>query len=205
MQFYDEYKVKSQLGVDDLVARLPWCQFVTASVGGEMNFGIFNHVYVAGKLILHLNVEDPQVADLKASSKGTLLFTEFFTTTPSYFVDANYGGAATAWYRYAECSVEVEFAATPEAKVDLLKALMDQRQPEGRFVPMTVDSRLYKGSIDSLELLICTPLSWKTKFKLGQNRPVETRLRVAGQLRGRNMPGDVAAASAIEDWVSRER
>jgi len=42
----------------------------------------------------------------------------------------------------------------------------------------------------------------RTKFKLGQNRPPETRRRVIDELRKRGRPSDQRAADALE-WTLR--
>jgi predicted FMN-binding regulatory protein PaiB len=45
------------------------------------------------------------------------------------------------------------------------------------------------------------PVQITTKWKVGQNRPVEKRLEIIEKLKNRNQGNDLRAAMEVERWI----
>ncbi|HUP56026.1 MAG TPA: FMN-binding negative transcriptional regulator, partial [Bdellovibrionota bacterium] len=170
--------------------------------GDEVACGVFNHVRAEGKLYLHLNRRDEQVACLRESDSATLVFQDILAVIPSYWVDEKYAGAATTYYRYAELRCRARVLESDEELTRVFRSLMGRYQPEGRHEPLSPDSATYRSSYAMLSVVELEPLSVRTKWKIGQNRPVETRLKVAAELEKRAQGQDLRAAAEIRKWIA---
>jgi len=204
MQFYPYYRQPDAREVADLIDSAQHCQLVTISSDGTPHVGLFNHHFDGGCFYLHLNRMDEQVADLRSTGRGLLTFLEFFATIPSYWVDPHDGGVATAYYRYAEFDCSVELIEDAEGMVEPLQTLMDRYQREGGYDPLHAHSPIYASSIARLVVVRCTPLATRTKWKLGQNKPVETRRAIIEKFRDRKGPNDERAALMVERSIAAE-
>ena len=81
---------------------------------------------------------------------------------------------------------------------------MDHYQPEGKYEALNPESPTYEKSFKALVIVKLIPTSSRTKWKLGQNRPVDTRKRVVEKLKERDSLRDLHAAQAVEEWISSE-
>ncbi len=198
MRFYPIYEQTDQKNVEDFIRSQASCRIITMTSDKKTHYGIFNHFFDGQSFILHLNRLDEQVHDLKSNPNALVVFEEFLSVIPSYWVDENYAGAATSYYRYAEFDCQAEVSDTPELLRDALQKMMDHYQPEGQYVPLDPGSSLYKKSFDALVIIRLTPTSSRTKWKLGQNRPEASRRQVAKRLRERGTPNDLRAAQEVE-------
>ena len=80
------------------------------------------------------------------------------------------------------------------------RRLLARYQPEGGFRPLAVDDPLYARVLTHLVAVHLAVTAVRVKFKLGQNRPPETRRRIVAELRKRGRPNDHLAAGAL-DWM----
>lgn len=197
MQHYPMFQNVSEEEIDDLVTTLPYCTLITQNKKGDIHIGIFNPVKVGNDFFLHLNKHDEQTKDMVEVPRAKLIFHEFLAVIPSHWVDEKYGGAATSYYRYAEFSASVEVTLDPAQLVEKLTPMMKRFQPEGGYEPLSAESETYKKSWAMLALARVHTYSVKAKWKLGQNRPPETRLKVAAKLRERNQGLDTKTADLV--------
>jgi len=204
MQHYGIYRNVSEDEIDDLVTTIPYCTLISQSKLNEIHIGIFNPIKVDGDFYLHLNKKDEQVKDLVEVPRAKLIFHEFLATIPSHWVDEKYGGAATSYYRYAEFSGSAEVTLDAEKMVEKLTPMMKHFQPEGGYEPLSASSPTYKQSWDMLALVRIHSYSVRAKWKMGQNRPVSTRLKVAAHLRERNQGLDRKASELIEQMCKHQ-
>jgi predicted FMN-binding regulatory protein PaiB len=78
---------------------------------------------------------------------------------------------------------------------------MARYQPEGGFRAISPDDPLYRGALRQLAAVRLGVERVRTKFKLGQNRPPETRRNIVQFLRERGRPNDARAAEALESTL----
>jgi transcriptional regulator len=189
--------------VDHFVRSQELGRLVTVGEDGTPHVGLYPFI-VSGNLIeLHLVREDEQAADLRARPRCVFEVDEVLAVIPSYWVHPEYAGAATAYHRTVifECLGSV--SEEPEAVAAQQLRLLAKHQQEGGFRPLAVGDPLYAGHLARLAALGLQVLRRRVKFKLGQNRPVETRRRVIAELRKRGRPNDARAADALEWTIAR--
>jgi len=186
--------------VDRFVRSQELGRLVTVGEDGTPHVGLYPFI-VSGNLIeLHIVREDEQAADLRARPRCVFEVDEVLALIPSYWVHPEYAGAATAYHRTVifECLGSV--SEEPEAVAAQQLRLLAKHQEEGGFRSLAVGDPLYAGHLARLAALGLQVLRRRVKFKLGQNRPVETRQRVIAELRKRGRPNDARAADALE-WT----
>jgi predicted FMN-binding regulatory protein PaiB len=174
------------------------------SVGGDgmPHVGLYPFVRTERTVDLHMVRQDEIAVDLRARPRCLFEVDEPLGVIPSYWVHAEYGGSATAYHRTVifECTASV--VDDPRAVAAQQQRLMARYQPEGGFRPIDPDDALYRGALAQLAAVQLTVERVRTKFKLGQNRPAETRRKVVQFLRERGRPNDARAAEALESTLS---
>jgi len=188
--------------VDEFVRERTSCRVVTLAADGQPRCGLYNHVRDDGTFVLHLSRLDEQLEDLRLRPRALAIFDETPALVASHWVDETYGGAATAYFRWAEFDCRVEVTEEPEALRAALQKMLDRYQPEGKYAALDPASDVYRASFASLALVRLIPTASRAKWKLGQNRSAEIRRRVAFQLRERARPEDLILAREVEAWLA---
>lgn len=201
MKHYPKYIQKNEAEVERLVQSMSMCLFSTFN-GGNKETGVFNPVYRDGFFSLHLNKTDEQFKTLLNSNTAELIFFDFLCNIPSYWIDEQDGGVATSYYRYAEFKCEVKIYSSMEEVANKMGCFLEKYQAEGGYVPIKVDSPIYKSSLKMLGIVELRPIEIITKWKLGQNRSVKKRLEIIEKLKKRNEKEDLRAAIEVERWVA---
>jgi predicted FMN-binding regulatory protein PaiB len=201
MKHYPKYFQKNESEVDRLVQSMSMCLFSTFN-GEKKETGVFNPVYRDGIFTLHLNKTDDQFKTLLNSNSAELIFFDFLCNIPSYWVDEKDGGVATSYYRYAEFKCEVKIYSSAEEVAHKIGCFLEKYQAEGGYVPIKVDSPIYKRSLNMLGIVELRPKEVVTKWKLGQNRSVEKRQEIIEKLKMRNDKEDHRAAVEVERWIA---
>lgn len=201
MIFHDYYAKVDPREVDRFVQSQELGRLVSVGEDGVPHIGLYPFVYGGATIDLHLVRADELVADLKARPRCVFEVDEVLGVIPSYWVHAEYAGSATAYHRTVifECTATVveEPAAVAAQQLDLLA----RYQPEGGFRALRPDDPLYRGALAQLAAVRLSIQSVRPKFKLGQNRPAETRRKVIAHLRERGRPNDVRAANALQSTL----
>jgi predicted FMN-binding regulatory protein PaiB len=201
MIFHDYYAKIDAQEIERFVQSQEMGRLVSVGAGGMPHVGLYPFVYGGQTIDLHLVRADELVADLKARPQCVFEVDEVLGVIPSYWVHPEYAGSATAYHRTVifECSATVveEPAAVAAQQLDLLA----RYQPEGGFRALRPDDPLYRGALAQLAAVRLTISQVRPKFKLGQNRPAETRRKVITHLRERGRPNDARAADALESTL----
>ncbi|MEX2146452.1 MAG: FMN-binding negative transcriptional regulator, partial [Candidatus Rokuibacteriota bacterium] len=183
MIFHDIYAKVDPGEVDRFVHAQELGRLVSVGADGMPHIGLYPFVYGGATIDLHLVRADELVADLKARPRCVFEVDEVLGVIPSYWVHAEYAGSATAYHRTVifECTAAVveEPAAVAAQQVDLLA----RYQPEGGFRALQPDDPLYTGALAQLAAVRLSVHGVRPKFKLGQNRPPESRQRIIAHLR----------------------
>jgi predicted FMN-binding regulatory protein PaiB len=186
--------------IDRFIATQDMGRLVTVGEGGTPHVGLYNFVYAAPAVELHLVRADEQVADLKARPRCVFEVDEVLAVIPSHWVHPEYAGSATAYHRTVIFECEGAVAEDPAAVMAQQQRLLAKHQPEGQYRPLRVDDPLYKGALNHLAAVTLRITACRAKFKLAQNRPVDARMRVIEELRKRARPNDARAADALQ-WT----
>ena len=200
MIFHDYYSDIARVDIDRFVATQEMGRLVTVGGDGTPHVGLYNFVYDAPAIELHLVRADEQVADLKARPRCVFELDEILAVIPSHWVHPEYAGTATAYHRTVifECAAGV--AEDPAVVMAQQERLLAKHQPEGGFRPLRVDDPLYQGALNHLAAVSLRITACRAKFKLAQNRPPESRKRIIEELRRRGRPNDARAADALQ-WT----
>ena len=179
MIFHPYYADIPAAQVDAFVDAQELGRLITVDANGTPHVGLYPFVRSEGTVDLHLVREDEVAVDLRARPRCVFEVDEPLGVIPSYWVHAEYGGSATAYHRTVifECTASV--LDEPRAVAAQQQRLMARYQPEGGFRAIDPDDPLYRGALRQLAAVRLTVERVRTKFKLGQNRPAETRRKVA--------------------------
>jgi predicted FMN-binding regulatory protein PaiB len=187
--------------VDAFVDAQELGRLITVGADGVPHVGLYPFVRTGPTVDLHVVREDEIAVDLRARPRCVFEVDEPLGVIPSYWVHAEYGGSATAYHRTVifECIATV---IDDEAAVAAQQQrLMARYQPEGGFRAIDPDDPLYRGALRQLAAVRLSVERVRTKFKLGQNRPPETRRTIVQFLRERGRPNDARAAAALESTL----
>jgi predicted FMN-binding regulatory protein PaiB len=174
------------------------------------HIGLYPFFPVEGGFELHLHTADEQIADLRRGPACLLEIDDVLSTIPSYFVDPENAVFATAYHK----TVAFECAATlvddPEEMAAQQARIISRYQPEGRYRAVRGDEAMYGGFLRVLVGVRLVIKATKVKFKLGQNRDLETRARIVEQLRARGAVDDARTADALQwtidlGWTTKGR
>lgn len=205
MIFHAYYAEIPRSEIDRFVLTQELARLVTLGDDEMPHIGLYPFVYDGTALDLHLVRADEQIQDLKRRPRCLLELDEVLGVIPSYWVHPQYAGSATAYHRTVifECSATV--IEDPAAVAAQQVRLLTRYQPEGGFKPLDPADPLYGGALAQLAAARFEITRCRAKFKLGQNRPAETRRRVIAELRQRGRPSDLRAADALEWTLSVQK
>jgi len=201
MIFHAYYADVPAAQVDGFVEAQELGRLITVGADGIPHVGLYPFVRSAATVDLHVVREDEVAVDLRARPRCVFEVDEPLGVIPSYWVHAEYGGSATAYHRTVifECTATV--VDDPAAVAAQQQRLMARYQPEGGFRAIDPDDPLYRGALRQLAAVRLSVERVRTKFKLGQNRPPETRQKIVQFLRERGRPNDARAAEALESTL----
>ncbi|MBI4635407.1 MAG: FMN-binding negative transcriptional regulator [Candidatus Rokubacteria bacterium] len=200
MIFHGYYAEIPRAEIDRFVRSQELGRLVTLGQDGTPHLGLYPFVYDDGAVDLHLVRSDEQIADLRARPRCLFEVDETLAVIPSYWVHPEYAGSATAYHRTVIFECEGTVVEEPAAVAAQQQRLLARYQPEGGFRPLAPDDALYRGALAQLAAVRLGITRVRAKFKLGQNRPVETRRKVIGELERRGRPNDRRAAEALR-WT----
>jgi predicted FMN-binding regulatory protein PaiB len=204
MIFHDYYTDIPEAAVQRLVESQELGRLVTVGPDGMPHIGLYPFVHDGRTVDLHLVRADEQVADLRERPACVFEVDEVLGVIPSYWVHPQYAGSATAYHRTVIYECVASVVEDPEAIAAQQRRLLDRYQPEGGYRPLDPADPLYRGALAQLAAVTLRITRRRPKFKLGQNRPPETRRGVIAELRRRGRPNDGRAADALEWTITGE-
>ena len=156
MIFHDYYANIPRAEIDRFVEGQELCRLVTLGPDGTPHLGLYPFVYDGGTLDLHLVRVDEQVQDLTSQPRCLAEVDEILGVIPSYWVNAQYAGSATAYHRTVifECNATV--IEDPAAVAAQQRRLLARYQPR-------VWSRSFSASFDVSIPGIASPSSSLTR------------------------------------------
>jgi nitroimidazol reductase NimA-like FMN-containing flavoprotein (pyridoxamine 5'-phosphate oxidase superfamily)/GNAT superfamily N-acetyltransferase len=122
---------------------------------------------------------------------------ELVAHIPSWMVDPRWACPASTLYRSVQVHGTLTAITDLAVKAQVLTALMERWQPEGRYEPMTADHPHYRGELQGTLVIRVDLARVDGKEKLLQNRKPEEIVRVLEGLWERGAAGDPEAIEAI--------
>src|SRR5262245_37161943 len=202
MIFHGYYTNVPRAEIDRLVDSQELGRLVTVGPDGTPHIGLYPFVRDGETVDLHLVRADEQIADLRERPTCVFELDDVLGVIPSYWVHKEYAGSATAYHRTVifECAASIN--EDPAAIAAQQRRLLDRYQPEGGYRPLDPADPLYRGALAQLAAVRLQITRCRPKFKLGQNRPADTRRHVSAELRRRARPNDARAADALESTIT---
>lgn len=200
MIFHDYYTDIARSEIDRFVATQELGRLVTVGPDGAPHLGLYPFVYEGDQVDLHLVRADEQIADLKAHPRCLFEVDEVLGVIPSYWVHAEYAGSATAYHRTVLLECRATVVEDSQAVAAQQLRLLARYQREGGYRSPDPLDPLYRGAMAQLAAVRLDVIGRRAKFKLGQNRPIETRRKIIQELLGRGRPSDGRAAEALQ-WT----
>jgi predicted FMN-binding regulatory protein PaiB len=203
MIFHRFYTDIPRAEIDRFVAGQELGRLVTVGADGAPHIGLYPFVYDGAGVELHLVSADEQIADLRDRAACLFEVDEVLGVIPSYWVNKEYAGSATAYHRTVIFECRATVAANPDAVAAQQVKLLARYQPEGGFRALDPNDPLYRGALGQLAAVRLAITHVRPKFKIGQNRPPDARRAIIAELRKRGRPTDGRAADALE-WTLSE-
>lgn len=200
MIFHAYYSEIPRDEIDRFVRSQEMGRLVTVGPDGMPRVGLYNFVHDGARFELHLVRTDEQVEDLKARPRCVFELDEILAVIPSYWVHPEQAASATAYHRTVIFECQGAVAEDPAVVAAQQERLLAKHQPEGGFRPLHPADPLYRGMLERLAAVTLSVIRCRAKFKLAQNRSVETRQRIIAELRKRGRPSDARAADALQ-WT----
>ena len=201
MIFHAYYADVPPEAIDRFVDAQELGRLVSVGEDGRPHIGLYPFVRSPGAIDLHLVREDEVAVDLRTRPRCVFEVDEVLGVIPSYWLHQEYGGSATAYHRTVIFECVATVLDDPAAVAAQQARLMARYQPEGGFRAIRPDDPLYGGALRQLTAVRLAVEGVRTKFKLAQNRPAETRRKIVQLLRERGRPNDARAAEALESTL----
>lgn len=151
-----------------------------------------------GEVLLHLARANPAWPHLEAAEQVRLVVTGDYAYVPGYWRAAPdqpaEDGVPTSYYTSVQLVCRPAVVDDPEGKAEVLRAQLDDLQPEGGHAPVSPDSPPYGRMLPGIRGLRLTVLRVDAKLKYDDHKSVEHRARVADRLDERGQGLDAAAA-----------
>ena len=201
---YHRFYEAPEADVADLIANHIAGRLITVGADGTPHVGVFPFLHRAGCIEVHLAEGDEQLADLRRGIRRACSRSVTCSRyVPSYWEDEHNASGADIYHRTVVIEGAAELLAMPDAVAEHLRSLLSRYQPEGRYVAVDAGQRdVRAGCCDGSPSSGCRSRRARSKFKLGQQRPVDMRQRIIAELRQRNRPADQAAAEAVSRTVA---
>jgi uncharacterized protein len=188
--------------IADLIANQLAGRLITVGDDGTPHVGVFPFLHREGRIEVHLADGDEQLADLRRGSSCVFEIGDVLAYVPSYWEDEHNASGADIYHRTVVVEGAAELVVTPDEVAEHLRSLLSRYQPEGRYVAVDAGNGMYAGMLRRLTLVRLSIARARSKFKLGQQRPVDMRQRIIAELRQRNRPADQTAAEAVSRAIA---
>ena len=150
-----------------------------------------------GRILWHGAVSGERYECLKKDPRATFSAVAMQVYLPSHLLSEENATSATSAFKSVHVRGRCQTIEDPEEKCLVLNRLMVKYQPEGRFRKITPADPLYAKVLKATGVYALTVEEMSGKFKFGQNKPKEDRLKIARFLQGRGTPQDLQLSLEI--------
>ena len=145
-----------------------------------------NFVLIDNNIYFHGALEGEKFELLRENPKVAFSFAIPYSFIPSYWTSEKMACPATIFFKSVHIRGSGLMVKNLEEKVKALTKLMQKHQPEGKFVPIEYESKLYKKEIESVGVFKVISEEITVKQKFGQNFNEKTRKDLIQKLKERN-------------------
>ncbi len=188
------YRMDRQEAVT-LLERAPVIHIASTTPDGAPMLRTVHGVVVDGAVAFHGAPAGEKTETL--GQDAVISAEEMVAQIPSYFVDPERACPATTYYLSAQVHGRLEPVDDPQAKAQVLRALMAKFQPEGGHVPIDEDHPLYRNAVRGILIVRVSLERLDGKAKLGQNRKPDELAKILELLWNRGRPGDPRAIDLV--------
>lgn len=199
MRYLDAYQAGPD-AIRDLLDRPSLALLAVADAPGP-EVGVFPFLYRGGRVEMHLERSDLQVAAIERAGCGTVVISESLATVPSYWVGPDNLLFADAFHRTVVMRGTTEVIREPTAIWEHLQALLLKYQKEGPKLDPGLQH--YRHAAERLTVVRVSADEVRAKFKLGQQQPEAVRRRVIEGLRRRGSELDRRTADLVAATLQR--
>lgn len=178
---------------------------------GEMSFGFLtqnrnevpaitplNYVLYLGDICFHGSRVGEKMQLLKPGSAAAFCVAREVSIIPSFFGGAEIACPATAFFKSVVIRGSLEEVTDLQEKCDILTALMEKLQPEGRYAPFDLENPEYLKNVKGVSVVRLKTKERTAKFKFGQNQTRSRWQQILDNLLRRGRPSDLEAASEMK-------
>lgn len=196
-----ELEMKDREELEQLLQEVDW-GVLSLQTGDDWPYAVpMNHAYSEGVLVLHCAPTGRRIDLLGKDARVQYTAVRDYARIPSYALGGNNASAATQFFRSVMVWGRARIVEDLAEKARLLKALMLQQQPEGRYAEISPDSPADASMLRHVCVIALQPERMTGKFKFGQNLSAEKASALIAFLRQRQDPND---ADTIQ-WMQRMR
>lgn len=178
-----------------LLRRAPFVHLAGLDDDGAPVFRTVHGVVVGERLCFHGAPAGEKMAVI--GKRVVLQAEEVVAEVPSWFMDPVRACPATTLYESAQVHGVLERIDDIHEKAQVLQALMERYQPEGRHRPITATDPLYANAVKGILILGVSLAALDGKSKLGQNRTPDEVSALVENLWRRGAPGDARAVDLV--------
>lgn len=202
MRFHNYHAQLNREEIEQLVKSQPLGLLITSSGGEFPKTGLYNAVLEKDRFYLHLGRTDEQVYDLRKNKLCQFIYSESLSVIPSYWIDGLYGGAINNFFKFAEFQCEARMIEEPKELLQVMQRMMDSYQAEKNYLPLDPEHEVYRDKFKIICAVELKILSLRTKWNLGQTKPLEAQENILKQLKLRNKTSDAKTAMEMRKWKS---
>ncbi len=162
-----------------------------------------NFVWLKDKIYFHSAREGEKFDAFEANTKVSFAAEIIYSNIPSYWLGKESGCSASVLYKSVFMRGTGSVVADRGEKIEVLQALMEKEQPEGRYRRFTADEPLYRKAVDEVAICRIDPTRVDLKLKLGQNQSERVRLLLIDKLLERGTPLDIKTADKVRQTLSK--
>jgi len=196
-----ELEVNDRAELEQLLREVEWGT-LSLQTGEDWPYAVpMNHAYVAGTLAFHCAPTGKRVTLLGKDARVQYTVVREYARIPSYAISGDNASGATQFFRSVMVWGRARIVEDLAEKAHLLRALMEQQQPEGRYAEITPDSPAYAGMLKHVCVIAVEIEHMTGKFKFGQNLSDEKAAALIAFLEQRQAPKDADTIT----WMRRLR
>lgn len=124
-----------------------------------------------------------------------------YSVIPSYWIAGDNAGGATMYFKSVLIKGRCLIADSAVEKVHALQLLMDKYQPEGGYLPITLENPDYRSLLEKTAVFRIEPDQIHLKVKFHQKKSREFKLAVIRHLEKRRRGPDLATAEVLRSML----
>lgn len=197
-----EFEVNDPKLLEELLSS---CEYGTLClIDGDKPYSVpLNFVWHDGCICFHGSKEGRKMDAMAKNTNASFSVVKPLSLIPSYFSNTRSACPATQLFISAHFSGHVECIDDASQKCNILNALMQKLQPEGKYDVIDAKSPMYKKAIETIGIVQLRPKFLSLKLKVGQNLTQERREILIEKLCERGEALDLLSVKLMEQMCQK--